>query len=99
MKADQIDVFALAVFGNLKKVKYAEKTGGLSQRRGDIRETYRLDGVDFDFTLVVHAVAVTYFDMWTQPEPNAAGDFPAADSITQSLREDHREKSTLFTNS
>jgi len=99
VETDQIDIFPGAVFGNLKKIQHSEKTGGLRQRRGDIRETYRLDGVDFDFALVVHAIAVTHFDMWIQPEPNTAGDFPAANSITQSPREDHREKSTLFTNS
>ena len=81
VEANQVDVFSPAVFGNLKKIEDAEKTGGLGECGGNIRKTYRLDGVDLDFTLVIHDVAVAHFDVWTQPEPNAAGDFPAANSI------------------
>ena len=81
VEADQIDVFSTSVFGDLEKIKNAEKPGGHGERRRDIHETYRLYGVDLDLSPVVHTVAATDPDVWTQPEPNAAGDFPAADSF------------------
>ena len=91
MKSNQIDVFAPAVLRDLKKIQDAEEPGGQRQRRGDIGKTDRLDGIDFDRTLVVDTVAAAHFDVGAQPDPYAAGDFPAANSFAQSFREDHRE--------
>jgi hypothetical protein len=81
METNQIDVFAASVFGNLKEVEHPEKSGCLRQGGSNVRETYGLYGVDLDLPLVVHAVAAADFDVRAQPEPNAAGDFPAADSV------------------
>jgi hypothetical protein len=91
VETDQIDVFPPAVLGNLKKIQHAEKPGGDGQRGSDIRKTYRLNRIDLDLALVVHRVATADFDVRTQPEPDATGNFPAADSVAQSFREDHGE--------
>ena len=91
MEADQIDGFSATVFRDFKKVKNTKKPGRLGQRRCDIHETYRLDGVDLYLSLIVHTIAAADLDVGTQPEPDGAGNFPVADSVAQSFRENHRE--------
>ena len=95
MEANQIDVLSSAVFRDLEKIEYAKKPGGNGEGRSDIRKADRLDGIDFDLTVIVHAVASACFDVRTQPYPHAAGDFPAADAVSQSFSEDHRESLTF----
>jgi len=89
VESNQVDVFSPAVLCDLKEIQHAQKSGGASQLRSDIGKTDLLDGIDLNLTVLVHAIAPSYLDVRTHPDPNAAGDFTASNTFAQSFREDH----------
>ena len=90
MEADQIDVFASAVLGGLEQVQNTEKSRLPCQFWSNVRKPNRFDRVHFNFTFL-HAVAATRLDVGTNPDPHAAGDFPATNSLAEPLSEHHAE--------
>jgi hypothetical protein len=90
VEADEVDVVAAAVLGDLEKVEDTEETGGASKVRGDVGEADLFDGVDFDFPFF-HAVAAADADVGAGPDADAAGDFAAANAVAKAFGEDHGE--------
>jgi hypothetical protein len=88
MEPDQIDVLALAVLCSLEEIDDALEAGLLSQAWSDIRETDREDRIHLDRALS-HAVDTASLDVRTSPDPDAAGDRPAANSLAQAFGEHH----------
>ena len=88
MEPDQVDVFALAMLCDFEEVEHAKETRLARELRSDIRETDRLDRIDFDFALV-HTIPCTGLDVGTHPYPDAASDFSAANALPQTLGENH----------
>ena len=90
VEADEVDVFAVAVFGDFEQVDEAEEAGGAGELRGDVGEADEVDGVDFDFAFF-HAVPVADDHMGARPDADAAGDFAAADALAEAFGEGHGE--------
>ena len=88
MKANQIDVLALAMLGNLEQIDQAEETGFSRQRGSDIREADGRDGIDLNLTFL-HSVAAADFHTRVLPESHAAGDFSLADALAKAFVERH----------
>jgi hypothetical protein len=80
VEPDQVDVLALTVLRSLEEIDDTLEAGLLSQAWGDIRETDRQDRVHPDRALS-HPVATASLDVRTSPDPDAAGDLPAANSL------------------
>jgi hypothetical protein len=93
MEPDQVNILARTVLRNLEKIDDAKETGLSRQLRGDIRETDRLNRIHFNFTFF-HPVSPPNFDMRVFPDSNAARDFPAPNSLPQTLRKDHEDEFT-----
>ena len=92
MKADEVDVVALAMLGHFEQVKDAGESGLAGQLRSDVGQADGRDGLNLDFA-VAHAVAVSDDDMRTGPDADAAGDLAADDALAQALGEDHETNS------
>jgi len=90
VKVDQVDVLALAVFGDFEQVQNSQEAGGAGQLWSDIGQADGLDGVDFDLTFF-HGVALADADAWAVPDTDGAGDFAAADAVAEALGDDHEE--------
>src|SRR5580692_8357619 len=88
MEANEVDLFTRAVLGDLEEVHHTEEARLARQLRGNVRITDRGDGIDFDFAFL-HAVPVAHLYVRTLPNPDAASDLSAADSLAQSLGEYH----------
>src|SRR4051812_1508700 len=91
MEADQIEVPAFAVIGDLEQIHHAEKAGLARQHRSNIRQTDRLDGVHFDLAFF-HRIAASHFDARVHPHADATGDVSTANALAEPLGE-HHEKS------
>ena len=89
MEPDQIDVLAFSVLRDFEEVEHTKETRRTCQLWSDIRETDRLDRINFDLT-VFHAIPCAHLDVGMHPYPDAASDFAAANSLAQALGEDHR---------
>src|ERR1700741_3561841 len=88
MKADQINIVALAVLGCFQEVDHAVEARLARQLRGDIRETDRLDRVHFDLTLF-HRIADADRDARPHPYSDAARNLSAPNSAAQTPGEEH----------
>ena len=93
MEPDQVNILARTVLRHLEKIDNAEETGLSCQLRGDIRKTDRLNGIHLNFTFF-HPVSPADFDMRVLPDSNAARNFPAPNSLPQTLRKDHEDEFT-----
>jgi hypothetical protein len=94
VEANQIDIFASTVLGNLQQVDETQEAGLARQFRSDIGKADRLNGIHLDLTFF-HPVPGAHFDMRTRPDANAASNFSAADALAKPLSEYHEEKFTL----
>jgi hypothetical protein len=90
MEADQIDILAFAVLGNLEQVDNTQKPRLSRQFRSDIGKTDGLDGIDFDLAFF-HTVPGAGFHVWTRPYPHNASDLPLANSLAKPFGEHHDE--------
>lgn len=90
MEANQINIFAFTVLGNLEQIDDAKEARLSRQLRSDIRETDRRDRIDFNLTFF-HAVPGSHFHMGAHPYSDTASDFSATDSLTKPLSEHHEE--------
>jgi hypothetical protein len=90
VEADEVDSLAFAMFRHLQQVDDSEEAGFARQLRRDVREADWLDGIDFDLALF-HLIAGSDFDVGARPDADAAGDFSAANSVAEALREHHYE--------
>jgi hypothetical protein len=90
MESNQVDILGLTVFRDLEQIDQAKETRLSRQLWSDVRKTDRLDRIHFDLTFF-HTVPGTYSDMGARPDSNAAGDFSATNSFTETLREHHEE--------
>ena len=90
MEADEVDPFAFTVLRHLQQIDDAEEAGFARQLGRDIRETDRLDGIDFDLAFF-HLITGPDFYVRAHPDADAAGDFSAANSLTEAFREHHYE--------
>ena len=88
MKPDQVDLLAFAMLGNLEEVEHPEEPRRTRKLRRDIRKTNWLDRINFNLALI-HAVARADLDVRSHPYANTAGDFSFANSVAQTLCEDH----------
>jgi hypothetical protein len=93
VETDEIDVLASTVLGDFEQVENAKEAGGLGQRRRDVREADRFDGVNLDFAFF-HAIAASDPDLETHPDADRAGDLAGADAFTETLGEVHGERIT-----
>jgi hypothetical protein len=82
VKADQIDVFAAAVFGYLEEIKDTKKTRGLRQLWRDVRKTDLLDRIDFDLTRFVEPVSAANLNMRAHPYAHADRDLALSNSLS-----------------
>jgi hypothetical protein len=94
VESDQIDVLALAVLGDLEEINDSFEARGARQVWSDVVQTDRKDRLDLDFTLF-HTVALAGRHVRAHPDSDAAGDFTASYSVTQTSCEDHLKPSTL----
>jgi hypothetical protein len=94
VEADQIDILAFTVLGNLEQIDETQETRLARQLWSDVRKANRRDRVHFDLTLV-HAVPGAHFDMGARPYSNTASDFAATNSLAKSLGEHHEREFTL----
>ena len=88
MEPEQVDLLASAMLRNFQKVEHAKETRRARELRSDIGKTYRLDRIDFNLALI-HSVSCADFDMRAHPYANTAGDLSFANSVAQTLCEDH----------
>lgn len=93
MEADEIDLFAAAVFSDFEQVDDAEKTGFAGKLGCDVGEADGLDRIHFDFTFF-HGVAPAGFCAWAFPDANAARDVSAANTVTEAPGEHHGREFT-----
>jgi hypothetical protein len=98
VEANQVDLFAAAVFGYFQQVEDAEESGFARELGSDVREADGIDGVDFDFAFF-HAIAPACFDAGSLPDADAAGDVSATNAIAETLREHHGSEFTPGTRS
>jgi len=90
VKPNQIDIFAFTVLGNLEQIDETQETRLARQRWGDIGKTDGRDGIHLDLTFF-HTVPGAHLDVRTHPDPDAAGDFSAANSLAKAFGEHHAE--------
>ena len=90
MEADEVDPIAFAVLRYLQQVDDSEEAGFTCQLGRDVRQTDRLDGVNFDLALF-HLIAGSSLDVGTRPDADAAGDFSTANALAEALCEHHDE--------
>jgi hypothetical protein len=90
VEADQIDILAVTMFGNLQQIDDAEEARLARQLWSDIRKTDGLDGIDLYLTFV-HAIAGARFDVRTRPDSDTTGDFSATNAVAKAPGEDHEE--------
>jgi hypothetical protein len=90
MESNQINILAFPVLCDLKQIDNTQETRLSRQPWRNIRQADRFDGIDFNLTLL-HTVPGADFDMGTGPDPDAASNFSATNSLAKALREDHVE--------
>ena len=95
MKANQINIVAFAVLGNLQQIEHAQKPRLARQLRSDIGIADRCDGLDLDFA-ITHPVAVAHRDVRAGPDAYAARDLPTHNSLAKPLDKDHNCKITGY---
>src|ERR1700688_2056025 len=83
VEADEVDLFAAAVFGDFEQVEDAEETGCARQLGSDVGEADGLDGIDFDFALLHGGVSSTDFDARSFPNSDAYRDVAATDAFAK----------------
>jgi len=88
MKPNQIDILASAVLCDLEQIDDAEESRRTRQLGRDVWKTDRFDGIHFDLTFF-HSIAVADFDVGAGPDPHAAGDCAATNSVAQTFGENH----------
>lgn len=88
MESDQVDCLAPPVLCHFEEVEDAKEAPGARKFGCDIGETDWLNGVNFDLS-PSHAVPSPHPDVGTRPEPDAACDFSAANSLAKALCENH----------
>jgi hypothetical protein len=88
VEADEVDVLAFAVFGDLEQVENAEEAGGACELGSDVGKADRFDGVNLDVA-VFHWIAFADGDACAQPEAHGAGDPAGADAFAKAFGEDH----------
>jgi hypothetical protein len=88
VKADEIDVLARSMLGDLEEINYAQEPGFNGQLMSDVLNRDLLNRVDLDFTLF-HPVAAPDPDVRALPDTNARGDRPTPYTLSKSLRENH----------
>jgi hypothetical protein len=93
VKADQVDIFTGAVFGDFEQVEDAEESRFAGQSRSDVREADRFDRIHLDFAFF-HAIAAARFYAGTLPDADAAGDVSATNPIAEALGEHHGRECT-----
>ena len=89
MEADEVNVVAAAVLGDLEQVEYAEEAGLASEFGRDVRQADGFDGIHLNVALV-HRVASADADVRAHPHADAAGDFAAPHAVAKPLGEHHR---------
>jgi len=82
VEANEIDVFTAPVFGNLQKIEHAEEARRACQFRRDIGEADLFYGIDVDLACPIERIMIAGLHVRPLPDPNAARDFAAADSIS-----------------
>ena len=90
VEPDQVDILPFTVPSNLQQIGDAEETGLARKLRRDLRKLDGLHCVDFDLAFV-HTVAGADLDVWTSPDPHAAGYLSPTDSFPKTFCEDHVE--------
>jgi uncharacterized protein YdhG (YjbR/CyaY superfamily) len=90
VETDQIDILAPSVFRDLQQINHTQEPRLSRQLRSDVHKADRLDGVHLDLTFF-HAVSSARFDVRAHPDPYAARDFSAANSLAETLGERHDE--------
>ena len=88
MEPNQIDIFAFTVLGNLEQIDEPQETRLARQLWSDVGKTDGRDGIHLDLTFF-HAVPGAHFDVRTRPDPDAAGDFSATNSLAKPPGEHH----------
>src|SRR5882757_1400456 len=84
VKPNQVDVLARAVFRDFQQIDHAGESGLARQLRRDVRESYGLDGVDFNLA-VIHGVAASDRDVQALPDSDRAGDVARLDAVAKAL--------------
>jgi hypothetical protein len=93
VKADEVNLFAVAVFGDFEQIQDSQESGRAGQFRRDIRKADLLDRVHFDLAFF-HAISPAHTHMRSRPYPDAASNVPAPNPITKALGEHHLENSS-----
>jgi hypothetical protein len=89
VEPDQVNVVAAAVARDSQQVIDALETRFTREIVSNVFPSDLIDGIDDDVA-VVHLVAIPDLDVRTGPDSDAAPDSSPADSLTQSLCEDHQ---------
>ena len=90
MEPDQINILALTVLRHVQKIDDTKETRFPRQLWSNIRETDRLDGINFDFALF-NGVSGTDLDMWAGPDSDTARNFSPSNSLAKTPGEYHEE--------
>ncbi len=90
MEANQINILAFTVLGDLEKIDDSQEPRLARQGWGDIRKTDRLDRIHFDLTFF-HSVTFADCDVGTRPYPDAASDVSSTNSVAKAFGERHVE--------
>jgi len=88
VEADQIDILAAAVLGDLEEIDDPVETRLSGQLWCDIRETNRHDRIHLNRTLF-HAIADAYRHAGTHPDSHAARNVSATNALAQAPGEEH----------
>jgi hypothetical protein len=89
VEADQVDVSAAAVIGDLEQVDDAEKARFARQLRRDVGKADGLDGIDFDLSFL-HRIPAAHLHVRARPDTDAARDLAVANPFAQPFGEHHR---------
>ena len=90
MEPDQVHVSPTAMSCNSQQVVHAVEPRFSRESGRDVAERNRLDRLHDDVS-PVHRVAATHLHMRARPDPDAAADLPAPDSLAKPLGEEHLE--------
>jgi len=93
MEANQVDVLASAVLGDLEQIDQAQESRLARQLRCNIWKPDRLDRIHLDLAFF-QAVPAADSDMGTRPDTHTASDLPAANSVPKPLGERHAKECT-----
>ena len=88
MEPNQIHLVPAAVFRDSQQIVDALESRFAGEIIADIGEANRRDRIHNDVALV-HPVPSTHLDMRTRPDPNAASDPAAPDSLAKMFGERH----------